>query len=269
MDTQTIFPSSLLSARPYCDYDRAMEENLREILLGGQSFSWRDEGDGVFSAVLNERVYRIRSIADASPDPFLRSYFDLDYDWEKAREEIGAKDAILREAVESTGLLRLLHQDHWIATISFILSQNNNIKRITGLYDRLSRRFGHEVEPGYFSFPTPEEMAGTSEEELRGLGVGFRAPFILDAIDKRGVLDEIDGLGYDEAGKRLMTIKGIGPKVASCILIFSYQKREGFPLDVWMKKVMAEYYPDKDPSYFHPHEALSQQYLFSWIRSRG
>ena len=112
-------------------------------------------------------------------------------------------------------------------------------------------------------------MAGTSEEELRGLGVGFRAPFILDAIDKRGVLDEIDGLGYDEAGKRLMTIKGIGPKVASCILIFSYQKREGFPLDVWMKKVMAEYYPDKDPSYFHPHEALSQQYLFSWIRSRG
>ena len=266
MDTQTIFPSSLLSARPCCDYDRAMEENLREILLGGQSFSWRDEGDGVFSAVLNERVYRIRSIADASSDPFLRSYFDLDYDWKKAREEIGAKDAILREAVESTGLLRLLHQDHWIATISFILSQNNNIKRITGLYDRLSRRFGHEVEPGYFSFPTPEEMAGTSEKELRGLGVGFRAPFILD---KRGVLDEIDGLGYDEAGKRLMTIKGIGPKVASCILIFSYQKREGFPLDVWMKKVMAEYYPDKDPSYFHPHEALSQQYLFSWIRSRG
>ena len=67
----------------------------------------------------------------------------------------------------------------------------------------------------------------------------------------------------------LQTIKGIGPKVASCILIFSYQRREGFPLDVWMKKVMKEYYPDKDPSYFHPYEALSQQYLFSWIRQKG
>lgn len=244
-----------------------MEENLRETLLGGQSFSWREEDDGSFSAVLNERVYRIRSIEDAASDPFLHSYFDLDYDYEKARAEIAAKDETLRAAVESTGLIRLLHQDHWIATISFILSQNNNIKRITGLYDRLSRRYGHEVEPGRFSFPSAEEMAGATEEELRGLGVGFRAPFILDAIGKRDILEMLDGLSYEEAERCLMTIKGIGPKVASCILIFSYQRRDGFPIDVWMKKVLAEYYPDKDVSYFHPYEALSQQYLFSWIRS--
>lgn len=252
-----------------CEYHEGMEENLREILMGGQSFSWREEEDGLFSAVLNEHVYRIKSIDDAAADPFLRSYFDLDYDYQKARCEIAAKDEILSRAVESTGMLRLLHQDHWIATISFILSQNNNIKRITGLYDRLSRRYGHEVEPGYFSFPSAEEMKDTTEQELRDLGVGFRAPFILDAIEKRGILDEIDGLSYEESEKKLMGIKGIGPKVASCILIFSYQKREGFPMDVWMKKVMAEYYPDKDPSYFHPYEALSQQYLFSWIRSQG
>ena len=262
------FPLWLLSAKLARKYHKAMEDNLREILLGGQSFSWREEGTGVFSAVLNEHVYRIRRIEDAASDPFLHSYFDLGYDYAEARKKIAAKDDTLRQAVESTGLLRLLHQDHWIATISFILSQNNNIKRITGLYDRLSHHFGHEVEPGYFSFPTPDEMEGATEKELRELGVGFRAPFILDAIEKKDVLDEIDGLGYEEAEKRLMTIKGIGPKVASCILIFSYQKREGFPLDVWMKKVMAEYYPGKDPSYFHPYEALSQQYLFSWIRAK-
>ena len=244
-----------------------MEENLRETLFGGQAFSWREE-EGCFSAVLNEKVYRIRTIDDARMDPYLRSYFDLDYDYEGARAEIAKKDAILREATESTGLIRLLHQDHWIATISFILSQNNNIKRITGLYDRLSRHYGHEVEPGFFSFPTPEEMKGTTEEELRGLGVGFRAPFILDAIEKRDILDTLDGLSYEEAEKRLMEIKGIGPKVASCILIFSYQRREGFPVDVWMKKVLSEYYPGKDPSYVHPYEALSQQYLFSWIRAK-
>ena len=153
------------------------------------------------------------------------------------------------------------------ATISFILSQNNNIKRITGLYNRLSERYGHEVEEGRYSFPTADELKAATEDELRAIGTGFRAPFIIDAVEKADILDTLDSLSFDEAMEKLQTIKGIGPKVASCILIFSYQRREGFPMDVWMKKVMKEYYPDKTPEYFHPYEALSQQYLFSWIRS--
>ena len=111
-----------------------VEENLRETLLGGQSFSWTEDEDGSFWAVLDERVVRIRTLEDAASDPFLYDYFDLGYDYEKAREEIAAKDPVLHEAVESSGLIRLLHQDHFLTTISFILSQNNNIKRITGLY---------------------------------------------------------------------------------------------------------------------------------------
>ena len=246
-----------------------IEENLRETLLGGQSFSWTEDEDGSFWSVLDERVVRIRTLEDAASDPFLYDYFDLGYDYQKARDEIAAKDCILREAVESSGLIRLLHQDHFLTTISFILSQNNNIKRITGLYHRLSERYGHEVEPGKYSFPSPSELASADEDSLRALGVGFRAPFIIDAVRKASLLDTIDTLSFDDAMAALQTIKGIGPKVASCILIFSYQRREGFPLDVWMKKVMKEYYPDKDPSYFHPYEALSQQYLFSWIRQKG
>ena len=249
---------------------RAMvEENLRETLLGGQSFSWTEDEDGSFWAVLDERVVRIRTLEDAASDPFLYDYFDLGYDYEKARAEIAAKDPVLHEAVESSGLIRLLHQDHFLTTISFILSQNNNIKRITGLYRRLSEHYGHEVEPGRYSFPSPEELSGADEESLRALGVGFRAPFIVDAVRKASLLDTIDSMPFDDAMNALQTIKGIGPKVASCILIFSYQRREGFPLDVWMKKVMHDYYPDKDPSYFHPYEALSQQYLFSWIRQKA
>lgn len=243
-----------------------MKENLREILTGGQTFSWKEEEDGLFSAVLNEKVYRIRSLEDASSDAYLREYFDLDYDYEKAMREIAAKDEILRAAVESTGLLRILKQDHFIATISFILSQNNNIKRITGLYDRFCRAFGHEVEPGYFSFPTKKELGNVSAEDFRALGCGFRAPFLVDAVSKADMLDDIESMDFDSAMNALMTIKGIGPKVASCILIFSYQKREGFPMDVWMKKVMSTYYQGKDKLYFSPYEALSQQYLFSWIR---
>ena len=244
-----------------------MDENIREILLGGQSFSWKEEADGSFTAVLNERVYRIRDIRDAESDEYLRAYFDLDYDYDKARDEIRAKDQILREAVDKVGKLRILKQDHWITTISFILSQNNNIKRITGLYRKLCENYGHEVEKGYFSFPTPEELSRATEEDLRALGVGFRAPFIMDAVRNHHILDEIDSLDFDDALSRLETIKGIGPKVASCILIFSYARREGFPMDTWMKQCMAKYYSGKDKSYFHPYEALSQQYLFSFMRS--
>ena len=173
---------------------------------------------------------------------------------------------MLKEAVDKVGMLRILKQDHWITTISFILSQNNNIKRITGLYRKLCRNYGHEVEEGYWSFPTPEELSRATEEDLRALGVGFRAPFIIDAVNKHEILYQIDSLDFDSAMEKLQEIKGIGPKVASCILIFSYARREGFPMDTWMKQCMAKYYPEKDKSYFHPYEALSQQYLFSFMR---
>lgn len=244
-----------------------MEENIREILLGGQSFSWRENPDGSFSAPLNDNVYTIKKLSDADNDPFLRRYFDLDYDYDKARKEIASKDAVLREAVEKVGPLRMLKQDEWTAAISFILSQNNNIKRITGLYNRLSERYGHEISPGFFSFPTSDELSSATEEDLRALGVGFRAPFIIDAVRQRNIFEEAKALPFDDAMETLQKVKGIGPKVASCILIFGYGRREGFPMDVWMKRIMSQYYPDKDADYFAPHQALSQQYLFSWIRS--
>lgn len=246
-----------------------MQENIREILTGGQTFSWRECPDGSFKGVLNDRVYTIRDLSDAMDDEFLFSYFDLGYDYEKARKEIAQKDDILQKAVETVGPLRILKQDEWTAAISFILSQNNNIKRITGLYNKLSMRYGHEVEPGFFSFPTPEELSSATEEDLREIGVGFRAPFIMDAVRNKDVFEEVKSLSFDDAMERLQSIKGIGPKVASCILIFGYGRREGFPIDVWMKKVMSTYYPDKTPDYFAPYQALSQQYLFSWIRAKG
>ena len=106
-----------------------MQENLRELLLGGQSFSWKDEGDGVFSAVLNEKIYRIKSIEEAVSDPFLYDYFDLGYDYASAREAIASKDSILREAVESVGAIRLLHQDHFTATRNASPSSPHSIRQ--------------------------------------------------------------------------------------------------------------------------------------------
>ena len=102
---------------------------------------------------------------------------------------------------------------------------------------------------------------------MRALGVGFRAPFILDAVKNAPIFEEVKTLPFDQAMEKLQSIKGIGPKVASCILIFGYGRKEGFPVDVWIKKALDEYYPGVDLSYFAPYQALSQQYLFSWIRA--
>ena len=240
-------------------------EELREILTGGQSFSWKDEGD-CFSAVLNERVYRIKCADDFYADEFLRNYFDCDFDYEKARHEIASKDEVLKSAVEAFPTLRILRQDPWIALISFILSQNNNIKRITGLYNRLCEAYGHEVEKGYYSFPTPQELSRATQGELKELKMGFRDRYILDAIQKADILADIPSLSYEEAKAKLMTITGIGEKVANCVLLFGFHRFEAFPVDVWIRKVLARYYPDKSLDYFEPYPALCQQYLFSYAR---
>ena len=240
-------------------------EELREILTGGQSFSWTDEGD-CFSATLNEKVYRVRSAEDFEDDSFLHEYFDLDYDYDKARREIAAKDDVLAGAVNAFPTLRILRQDPWIALISFILSQNNNIKRITGLYDKLCRAYGHEVEKGYWSFPTPQELSRTSMAELRELKVGFRDSYIMDAIDKADILTEIPALDYHDAESRLMSIRGIGKKVANCVLLFGFHRMDAFPIDVWIRKILDRYYPGKGVEYFDPYRALCQQYLFSYAR---
>ena len=240
-------------------------EELREILTGGQSFSWTDEGD-CFSATLNEKVYRVRSAEDFEADPFLHEYFDLDYDYDKARREIAAKDEVLAGAVKAFPTLRILRQDPWIALISFILSQNNNIKRITGLYGRLCRAYGHEVEKGYWSFPTPQELSRTSMAELRELKVGFRDSYIMDAIDKADILTEIPALDDHDAEARLMSIRGIGKKVANCVLLVGFHRMDAFPIDVWIRKILDRYYPGKGVEYFDPYRALCQQYLFSYAR---
>ena len=240
-------------------------DELEEILLGGQSFSWSKK-EGYYEGVLNERVYRISSLKDCENDSFLRSYFDLDYDYDKARAEIAKKDDLLKEAVNKFPTLRILRQDPWTCVISFILSQNNNIKRIKQLYDRLSENYGHEVEKGYYSFPPASELSKATVEELHALRVSFRDKFIVDAVKQHELFNSIDKLPFDEALKELQKVKGIGLKVASCILLFGYHRMEAFPVDVWIKKVLAKYYPGKDLSYFEPYPALCQQYLFSFSR---
>ncbi len=241
-----------------------MDINLEQTLFCGQTFAWTRTGSR-YEAVLFGRMIRFDEQDFASvvaADPQLATYFDLGWEYEKAQAYLSALDPHLASCIRSYAGLHLLNQDPWEVLISFLLSQNNNIKRIRTMYRTLCRTYGSEVEPQHFAFPTPEQLSTTTEEELRSLGMGFRAPYLLDAIAHASLLDDVNQCSTEDAAKLLMTIKGVGPKVAACILVFAFHRMEAFPLDTWMLKVMRSRYPGKDSSYFAPYAALAQQYLF-------
>lgn len=238
--------------------------DLKNTLFSGQSFCWRKE-ENYYVSVLNNKLYKINeeSIID---DPYLRNYLDMNFDYPKALSEIRLMDPKFNNMIDVCGELHIMNQDLWETIFSFILSQNNNIKRIEGLYDSFSRNFGNEIEKGYFSFPRPEQLKSLTENELRDLKVGFRAPYILDAIQNSDKLLNLDNSDYDEVDKTLQSIKGIGPKVSSCIRLFAFHQINAFPKDVWIKKVMSTEFKGKSEKDFYPFAGLAQQYMFHYAR---
>lgn len=245
--------------------------HLKATLFSGQSFAWTEQ-DGLYTAVLNQQLVRFTEDSfDAlvAHNQEVNHYFDMDWEYGMAQSYLHALDLHLAKAIESFRGIHILNQDPWEVLMSFLLSQNNNIKRIRSMYATLSRSFGTHIEGTWYAFPRPEQLQGASEQELRDLGMGFRAPYLLDAIRNHAVLKAVPSLSDEMAAKALQTIKGVGPKVALCILAFAYHRQEAFPLDTWMLKVMANRYPGRDASYFSPYAALAQQYLFHYERTLG
>ena len=238
--------------------------DLKNTLFSGQSFCWRKE-DSFYAAVLNNKLYRINENSEIT-DPYLRKYLDMDFDYKNALLKISEMDEKFKEMIKVCGEIHILKQDLWETVFSFILSQNNNIKRIEGLYDSFSRNFGNEVEKGYFTFPRPNQLKTLNEKDLRDLKVGFRAPYLLDAIQQSDKILNLNGKAFDEIDRTLMSIKGIGPKVSSCIRLFSFHDLNAFPKDVWIKKVMKNEFEDKTEKDFFPFAGLAQQYMFHYAR---
>jgi len=206
----------------------------------GECFCWRPDETG-YHAVLGGKMRHLSQNDTIKKGSFLFHYLDLDYDYEGVVQEIAAMDPLLQQAVEQQGILHILNQDLWETIIGFILSQNNNIKRIMGLYDTLSLSYGTPVDGGY-TFPTPSQMKGVTEAELRELRLGFRAGYVLDAIQRSDELLSLKEKSFDEADAVLQKTKGIGPKVSACIRLFGLHDLSSFPQDVWIKRVMSEYF---------------------------
>lgn len=210
-----------------------------------------------------------------------KRYLSLDIDYSMLRNEIALSrpdDEVLKSAMEYGKGIRLLRQDKWETLCSFIISQNNNIPRIRSLVEALSREYGDRIKTysigEYYSFPSAKRIAEVGVEKLRELKVGFRAPYIHDAAVKVASgeidLEGLDSLPTDRLLDTLMSIKGVGLKVASCVALFAYGRLDCFPIDVWVKRVLEKYYPDGFDHTALPNTAgLVQQYLFYYERYKG
>lgn len=262
---------------------------LAHIFECGQCFRWNRNDDGSYTGVIKDGILKVKKTGNnvemyTNIDDFglISEYLDLATDYSKIKSILAQDDENIREALKYGSGIRILNQDPWEMLISFIISAANNIPRISKTIEKISANYGKRVifdEKEYFLFPTPGELAKASKEDLRALGLGFRDKYIYGAtklvLDEKIDLTNISKFPYREAKKTLTSIPGVGEKVADCILLFSMKKKEAFPVDTWIKKVMSELYVDsrnvKKISDFAEHKfgeyaGIAQQYLFYWRR---
>ena len=252
--------------------------DLPHTLDCGQAFRWEEKNNGIWCGVALNKYLEIEKSSDgtiilhntteADFCDIWCDYFDFNRDYNEIITAISGNE-ILKKA-SSFGLgIRVLNQEPWETLCSFIISQNNNIKRIKGIISRLCENFGEEKN-GYYTFPTAEKIANLTLDDLAVLRSGFRAKYILDAAIKvsNGEIDlyNLKNLSTDEARNELMKIKGVGPKVADCALLFSHKHIDAFPKDVWIKRAMEVLFGGELPKEAIPYAGIVQQYIFFYAR---
>ena len=269
--------------------------DIRQILESGQVFRFQQFAPYEYFLVASGQGLKIRQeqhticfdiLSAEKFRDYWNNYFDINTDYSSITQVLSQKDDFMKKAVEFGRGIRLLRQDPWEMLISFIISQNKAIPHIKQCIHNLCMSFGEKITDSegnilYYTFPSPQRLKDASMEEVRDCKVGFRAPYIIDAARKvynrEVVLDELFDTSADEARKLLMSIKGVGPKIADCILLFAYAKTEVFPTDVWIKRVVEHvYFKGKDTKlstiqefakdYFGQLAGYAQQYMFFYAR---
>ena len=274
---------------------------VKDIFDCGQCFRWNEENDGSYTGIFGRNVLNVKEsgedivfegICDGNIEEVCKNYFDLDRNYEEIKRNLSNVDENLKEAIKYGGGIRILNQDLWEMIISFIISANNNIPRIKGIIDRISAKYGHKIEfrgKEFYTFPTVEELSKASKQDFRDLGAGFRDKYIYETTlminNKIVTLEELQSeKNTKKVREKLLTLCGVGPKVADCILLFSSLKRfDVFPIDVWVRRVMNDLYIHNEDEKkvskaqiekiavekFGELEGIAQQYLFYWKRENN
>lgn len=252
--------------------------NLKDSFLCGQAFRFTEGENGAWHGVANGCAVAIRGgetrleITPASGEDaaYWRRFFALDVDY-PALHRLFAENEKLAQAVAFAPGIRVLQQDFFEVLITFIISQNNNIPRIRACVEGLCRLCGRELSDGVFAFPTPAALAARTREEIRVLGAGYRDEYILlaaAAVAAGGICEEtLRALPYEKAREELLRLKGVGPKVADCVLLFSLEKYAAYPRDVWMNRATPLFFPAGIPEGVRPWAGIAQQYIFNWARA--
>ena len=265
----------------------------------GQCFRWNKEEDGSYTGVVghnvlnvkkNENEVTITGLCSEKIEELCKKYFDLETDYEAIKEKLSKIDDNLKISIEYGKGIRILKQDTWEALISFIISANNNIPRIKGIIERISKKYGKIIKwqgKEYYTFPTPEELSKASVVDLRKLGLGFRDTRVFETTrlvnTKQIDIYELEKIIHTKKlREELLKYPGVGPKVADCIMLFSMRRFEVFPIDVWVRRVMTELYFENETKIvpnnkqilnyaeetFGNLSGLAQQYLFYWRREK-
>jgi len=265
--------------------------NPEHTFMCGQCFRWDREDDRSYTGVAFSKAVNIyadgqniiiKNITLKEFETDWKHYLDLDTDYLSIKESF-SKDIHLSLAMNFGWGIRILNQEVFECLISFIISTQNTIPRIKKIVGTLSRMYGKEIlysGKTYYSFPSLNDLKNITVEDLSPLKAGYRAAYIVDAVSKISsgevCIDNLSDMPYADAKNELMKIKGVGPKVADCVLLFSCGKKEAFPIDVWVKRTMQSLYLNKDASpnmisdfageYFGSYAGVAQQYLFYYAR---
>ncbi|MDD7353078.1 MAG: DNA glycosylase [Peptoniphilaceae bacterium] len=277
----------------FCIISELEEFDPRDVFTCGQAFRWYEEANGSFTFITHGRVANakkvdgkilLKDVDKNSFDEIFYNYFDLDRDYKRVIEEL-SKDDVMKSATEYGKGIRILNQDKFETIISFIISANNQIPRIKKSIEKISEMYGkflgEDENRKYFSFPSAEELSKAKPEDLREFArVGFRDKRIVETANliNSGIvsIDEIEKMNLEDARAALQVLPGVGPKVADCILLFAFDRKESFPVDVWIKRVMEELYLKEETpkskiamrgrEVFGKNAGFANQYLFYYGR---
>lgn len=282
----------------------AADLSIRQISESGQCFRLNQIGEERYSLVAFRRYLEIEqrgeelflSCTQKEYDAVWRQYFDMENDYGLYRNAVQAEDTYLLDAVTFGSGIRILRQDVWEMLISFIISQQNNIKRIRKCIETICERYGEKIMPedidhiddsgnsgdsvnpdrltAYYTFPDVQALARVSEEELRACNLGYRSKYIVETSNSilSGTVDleAIKKMGYKQARGELTKLCGVGAKVADCICLFGLHHMDAFPVDTHIRRAMDAHYPAGFPfDRYDGYAGVMQQYIFYYDLKNG
>ena len=241
------------------------------ILHSGQVFRYWQTEDGwlVMSGQhwANISVNHKQAIINCDNAEYFYQYFDFDTDYQVIKNTMTAPK--LYNALNNGGGIRILHGDFVEMVLSFIISANNNIKRFTKTINQLCEEYGDMTHCGVHAFPTVSQCTIITEDDFKRLGCGYRAPYLVQAVQQLMKLDYnyLSELPNDKLRQELLKISGVGPKVAACIMLFAFHRLDVAPVDTWIKKAIAQLSPQEQKIILYgPYAGIAQQYIFYYLQ---